>query len=273
MQSSSLAFPKPGPVLKALLITVAVLGIGTALAGQSGAVIFEWLACMPPYVLNGQVWRLVTSGILTSPTSYGHLIFALLGLYFLSTDLERRWGGKRFLAFVAGAVVIGNVLALVVDVIAPRSWGSFHAPGMMFGPDAAIAATAIAWSGMNADKNILLFFVIPVRGQYLMWVTIGFCVLGLIYPGGGAPSGQIAPFGGVLTGLLFGGASSPLRNAYLRTKLWFIRRRLGDKAPPTVASIMRAQASKSKRSGGPPLRVVPGGLDDKKPPKDKRFLN
>ena len=33
----------------------------------------------------------------------------------------------------------------------------------------------------------------------------------------------------------------------------------------------------AKRKGGPPLRVVPGGLEDdlknRKPPKDKRFLN
>lgn len=275
MQSSSLALPRPGPALKGLLIAVAVLGIGLALAGNAGMAVFEWLACNTAFVLHGQVWRLLTSGFLTDPTSYGHLIFSLLGLYFLSTDLEQRWGGKRFLGFMAGSVVLGNVLAIVVDLIAPATWGSFHPRALMFGPDAAIAATAIAWAGINADKQILLFFVVPVRGQYLTWVTIGFCVLGLIYRGG-TPAGQIAPFGGVLAGFVFGGAQSPMRRAYLHAKLWWIRRRLGDKAPPTVDQIMRGTAQPKKRSGGPPLRVVSGGLDEKsekKPPKDKRYLN
>jgi hypothetical protein len=50
-----------------------------------------------------------------------------------------------------------------------------------------------------------------------------------------------------------------------------LRRRLGSAAPPSVESIVRGTAK--KRSGGPPLRVVSGGLDEKKPPKDKRYLN
>ncbi|MFO0673600.1 MAG: rhomboid family intramembrane serine protease [Polyangiaceae bacterium] len=274
MQQTSLAFPRPGPALKGLLIVVAVLGIGLALAGDLGLRVFRALACTPAEALHGQVWRLLTSALLTDPTSYGHLIFSLMGLYFLSTDLEQRWGGRRFLGFLAGASVLGNVLAIAVDAIAPASFRNFHAE-LMFGPEAAIAATAIAWASMNADRQILLFFVVPVRGLYLTWVTIGFCLLGLVYRGG-APAGHIAPFGGVIVGLLFGGGqtTSPLRRMYLQMKLWFIRRRLGDKAPPTVESMMRTPAK--KRTGGPPLRVVSGGLDDKpekKPPKDKRYLN
>jgi membrane associated rhomboid family serine protease len=270
---TSLAFPKPGPALKGLLIVVGVLGIGFALIGLSGFGLFAFtaLTCAPEGVFHFQLWRLVTSGLLTSPDSYGHLIFSLLGLYFLSTDLEQRWGGGRFLAFMAGSVALGNVLAIVVDLIAPGGWGTFHVTHAMFGPEAAIAATAIAWASVNGDKQILLFFVVPVRGVYLTWVTIGFCILGVIYPGA-PPAGHIAPFGGVIAGLLFGGAQSPARRFFLKTKLWWIRRRLGDAAPPTVDQIVRG-ATQKKRGSGPPLRVVSGGLDDKKPPKDKRYLN
>lgn len=268
MQQATLAFPKPGPALKGLLILVAALGIGVALFRSSvGTFIFQTLACDPGLVLKGHVWRLLSSALLTNPDSYGHLIFSLLGLYFLSTDLEQRWGGKRFLGFMASAVVIGNLLAIGVDLIAPRGWGSFHIGHAMYGPEAAIAATAVAWSSINADKQILLFFVVPVRGKYLTWVTLGFCVLGVIYPGA-PPAGQFAPFGGLLTGLLFGASASP-RTAYLRLKLWFLRRRLGGAAPPRVDDIVRGTP---KKRGGPPLRAIPGGLDDKKP-KDKRYLN
>ena len=270
---TSLAFPKPGPALKVILVLIAVLGIGFALTYRSslGGLIFSALTCQTPHVLHFELWRLVTSGLLTHPASQGHLIFSLLGLYFLSTDLEQRWGSMRFLLFMGGAVVFGNLLAIGADLVAPASWVAFH-PEMMLGPDAAIAATAIAWATANADKQILLFFVVPVRGKYLTWVTIGFCVLGLIYPGA-QPSGQIAPFGGVALGMLFGGSSFTLM--LLRTRLWFLRRRAGKTGPMTAEEVVRAASSPSRRrAGGPSLRVVSGGLDDdKKPPKDKRFLN
>ena len=171
--------------------------------------------------------------------------------------------------FLATAVALGNGLAILVDLIAPAALSTFHVRSFMFGPEAAIGATAVAWAQMNADRQILLFFVVPVRGKYLTWVTLGFCVLGVIYPGA-PPAGHIAPFGGLLTGLLFGGATSPARRAWLGLKLFILRRRLGDAAPPSAASIVRGGAGK-RRPGSPPLRVVSGGQD--KPPKDKRYLN
>jgi hypothetical protein len=46
----------------------------------------------------------------------------------------------------------------------------------------------------------------------------------------------------------------------------------------TVESLTGSDRPRApKRKGGPPLRVVQGGLDDdlknRKPPKDKRYLN
>jgi hypothetical protein len=192
-----------------------------------------------------------------------------MGLYYLGAPLERRWGGARLLRLMVLGVVFGNLALWVVDRVAPADLSRFHRGG--FGPAAAITAVAVAWSREFARSTVNLMFVFPVRGKTLFWVTIGFCVLGLIYPDG-TPEGAVAPFGGVLAGLLLGGTPSLARSAWLHARLALIRRRA------TLLESGEVSMPKSrKRSGGPPLRVVPGGLEEalkkRKPPSDKRYLN
>src|ERR1700722_7335114 len=117
----AMAFPRPGKVLRGVLWTVALLGVFWAIAYNwipGGHAAFEYFVFIPTAVLHGQIWRLFTAGILSPPSGPGavtHLLFTLIGLFFLSPDLERRWGGQRFLTFLMSSLVFGWVLALVVD--------------------------------------------------------------------------------------------------------------------------------------------------------------
>jgi membrane associated rhomboid family serine protease len=110
-----------GPGLKAVLGIIAVVGLLEALlvnwVGFKEA--WEFLVCIPSMVLRGQVWRLVTSGVLTDFSHPMDLVFTLVGLYFLSPDLETRWGTGRFLWFLVLSIVAGNVLAIGIDRVAP----------------------------------------------------------------------------------------------------------------------------------------------------------
>src|ERR1019366_2920506 len=93
----SFAFPRPGPALKAVLVTLAVLGLlGAAVMAwiPGGATAIAALVCTSHGVLPGQVWRLGTSGVVMLPGegAISHLMMTLIGRYFLSPDLDRRWG-------------------------------------------------------------------------------------------------------------------------------------------------------------------------------------
>jgi len=271
----SVAFPRPGRALWIVLIAMGALGIVTALMttwahGAEG--VFGWLVYEPHHPFS-QPWRLLTSGLLTNPASWGHLMFSLLGLYFLGAPLEKRWGAGRFLRFLALSVVVGNLTTMLID----RGMGEagperFH-PAYVFGPAAAITAIAIAWAREYSDSTVQLFMVLPVRGRVLFWITIGFCVLDLVYPAG-MPEGVVAPFGGLVVGLLFGGSPSLARTAWLHVRLAFLRRKSTN---VRVEDVLSRKPSRRPRSGAPPLRVVPGGLDEvlkkRTPPKDKRYLN
>ena len=275
----TMAFPRPGRALKGVLLTITIFGIlESFLVNYTpiGARIFAELACSTSAVLHGRVYTLLTAGLLTRPDTIGHLIFTVIGLYFLSPDLEKRWGSWRFLRFLAISVLFGFILSVLLDKLAPPEAPRVFHPDLMYGAGAAITATAVAWSTLNARMQVRLFFFLPVSGKQLFWFTIGFCVLGLIYPGS-VPEGVAAPFGGVVTGLLLGGTPSVMRTIYLRLKLGVLRQRAGGRAQMIPKETEGLLTVRRRGGASPPLRVVQGGLGDdlrkRRPPKDKRFLN
>jgi membrane associated rhomboid family serine protease len=270
----SLAFPRPGRALWGVLVAMAVLGLVTAFLSTWAGVdaVFEGLGCRLDVAFR-QPWRLVTSGLLTDRDHWSHLLFSLLGLYFLGASLEKRWGGARLLRFLALSVVAGNLTTIAVSALVGEGGQARFHPPFVFGPTAAITAIAVAWSREYADSTVNLFLVVPVRGRVLFWVTVGFCVLDLIYPAG-LPEGVVAPFGGVIAGLLLGGSPSLVRRGWLTLKLAVLRRQA---TSVSVDDVLSSRPRRKPRPGAPPLRVVPGGLEDalkkRTPPKDKRYLN
>jgi membrane associated rhomboid family serine protease len=262
----------PGRALRAVLWTVGGLAVFWALIVNflpGGHVAFDLLTFSPHMILRGQLWRFVTPGFLSptgGPGSVSHILFTLVGLYFLSPTLESRWGAARFVRFLLASVTVGYVLAFLVHLL-PLNIAVLHT-AEAYGCGAAITAVAVAWARENADGVVRLFFVVPIKGSMLLWFTIGWCVLNVIFfdP---STEGLIAPFGGVIAGLGFGGTTSPLRTTYLRWKLAWLRRKTGGLS---AAAMLETPL----RRPGPSLRVIKGSLDDdppRKDPRDKRYLN
>ncbi len=273
----SAAFPRPGRALKAVLVVLGVVAIVSAVVvnwvpgGTTGFEVFRFFAFDPHR--PERLWTWLTAGFLTSPRGFNHALWSLIGLYFLTTDLEKRWGGARLLRFLGASVMAGNLTVLVVSFVPLRN-EIFH-PALAFGPMAAITATAMAWAKENATRQIRLFFFLPISGRTLYWLTIAFAVLAMVFMQD-APEGAAAPFGGILAGLLLGGSPSPVRSAWLRVKLLLLRRKGHSISVDSITHPSRV-SKRAPTKSSPPLRIVQGGLEDdlkgRKPPKDKRYLN
>jgi membrane associated rhomboid family serine protease len=271
-----------GPGLKSVLALIAGVGLLEAVLVSWVGMKEAWvlLACVPEKVLHGQLWRLLTAGVLTDISHPMGLLFTLVGLYFLSPDLEKRWGTGRFLLFLALSTILGNALAIAVDLLAPQSLALLHPP-LLYGASAALVGTAVAWGVYNRGQQVLLFMIMPVSGQTLIWITVGGCFLYLLY------LGDVTSFGGLVTGLTMVGEPSVMRRAYLRLKLAMLRSRQGGGGGPfTADDIVRSKGpilrkGRAEKGDRPPLRVVQGGQggppDERgkasDPPKDKRYLN
>jgi membrane associated rhomboid family serine protease len=255
-------FPKPRGAVKVMLFVIGGLSLLNAILVNWMGVntLLEWTIA-DQHTFPIQVYRLVTSLLITSPAQYAHALFSLMLLYFFGPAVETQTGTRKFLALFFGGGILGTLLGFAANATGiPRLTSPFF-----FGPTAALETLVVAWSMQNANAVVQMFFVLPMRGAWMKWISLGFCVLGLLYKDA-PPEGALAGFGGFFVGVLFGGNTSVVRSFLLRRKLGKLER----------------ERAHVRGKGGPPLRVVYGGLADeldlgkgkgKPPPKDKRTLN
>jgi membrane associated rhomboid family serine protease len=252
----SMRFPRPGRALIIMMVAVACIWVMFALglnwAGASGGVLAPFVGDASK-VLHGQIWRLVTAALIHHPNDPWHMLVTVMGLYFLGTSLEERWGARRMLLFLFGSAAFAFALQVAVGALVPR----VNQPAF-FGGLGMIEAVAVAWALAHRNATVRLFFVLPVSGTMLLVFIFVMSVLNVLAVRA-PPEGLITPFGGMLAGWLFGDFS-PLRRFYLRIRFKQLQ----------AQSAALRRVSTTPRRSGPSLRVIPGGQKD---PKDKRWLN
>jgi membrane associated rhomboid family serine protease len=143
-----------------------VMTAGGALLQRNGVALYTYRLLGPDWVLRGEVWRLFT-WIFLEPDPLG-LVFGCLLLYFIGPDLLHRWGRRRFflLYFGAGAIV-GLLTCLVARFLVTEV---YRAPFTGLWP--MQEAMIIAWAVLMPDRQIRVFFVLPLAGRHLISFTI-----------------------------------------------------------------------------------------------------
>jgi membrane associated rhomboid family serine protease len=127
-------------------------------------------AFVPDLVLRGEIWRLVTWPFFEQQPI--NLLFAGLTLYWFGRDLTYAWGPRRFLVtFFAITAVAAAVTTLASLVYAPLRGVPY------LGTWATLSALIVAWASLFPERQILLFFALPVSGRTLLWITVGGTVL------------------------------------------------------------------------------------------------
>jgi membrane associated rhomboid family serine protease len=166
----------PAAVIGILALTL--LGTIVGVVGlRNGLPLLAHVGLVPAAVWHGQVWRLLT-WVFFAPTAgpLSLLIWAMMLLTF-GRDLCDAWGWRRFtatylgLAAVAGAVTC--VLALAWQDLAAGWWDCWP----------VMDALIVAWGLMYATRQILFNFVLPVSGQALAWLTVGFTLFFAVWSG------------------------------------------------------------------------------------------
>ena len=120
--------------------------------------IFEkWFSVFPnslPAVF--QLWRLITYQFLHFDIF--HILFNMLGLYFLGPTLERNWGSKKFLIFYLGCGVAGGLFYTLLVIL------KFLGAGPMVGASGAILGMLAACAILFPQFVVfILFFPVPIR--------------------------------------------------------------------------------------------------------------
>ena len=254
--------PKPKKGLLGLLVAITAIWVffaaGITWGGADGR-IFELLAGTSDVFREPwRVYTVFTNVFLhrpTGPGSVSHLLTTLMLIYFLGASLEERWGTKRFLMFTIGSAWFASALQLCLGTLIGHLKPSLAQP-FYFGGLGMGEAIAVAWAMSFKDRQVRLFFVLPVSGFGLIVFTFAMNILYLI-ANDTRYEGLVTPFGGMLAGYLFSDAS-PLRRWYLQARFNQLQKQ--------SASLRKLRTESAAR-----LRVIDGGASQKRP--DKSMLN
>jgi hypothetical protein len=166
---------------------VALLSLYTQNNPNAGD-ISQKLYMIPPLVMQGEVWRLVTFLFIPPETSPIFLLFVLYFYYMIGNTLEHEWGSFKFNIYY----LIG-----VLGTIAAAFLGTGIATSMFLN-----FSLIFAFAYLFPNYQILIFFIIPVKMKYLAWAYLAL----LVYMFRGFPvEGLITIVGSALNFLLFFG--------------------------------------------------------------------
>lgn len=137
------------------------------------------------------LWQFATYMFLHG--SFWHLFFNMFALWMFGSEIETLWGRRAFLTyyFVTG---LGGGLTYTLT-----SWGS---PAPLVGASGAIFGLLLAYGLLFPDREILLYFLIPIKARYFV-LLFGLLELLAAWLGSGGNIGHFAHLGGMLFGYIW----------------------------------------------------------------------
>lgn len=242
-------FPTLTPTVKKLLIFLGAMFVLVAVVDNVfGIGVYQLLSLdvgFPTGTWVGLLWQPLTYWTVEPPVPGALLNVAitLLVIYLFLSPFEERFGPKRTLQLSAVGVLAGAASAIVLALALAQLGVS---PSRFPAPSGAGVVSAVAFGAfplLFADRKIFFFpLMIPLSPWAAIGIGLGITALMSVL--------NRDPFIFVMDAAAIGGGYAFGR--------WMMRPR--QDAP---------SKAKKRRSGGPDLRVVDGGVDDDKP----RWLN
>jgi membrane associated rhomboid family serine protease len=127
-------------------------------------------------VFGGYLWQLVTYPFVATPSSGFWFLLELLILFWFGKPVMLRLGRRRFWQVLLIAAVGASVAAVVVEWIAITVAPSYsHLPFVsMLGQRIVMVILIAAFATLHGEATILLFFVLPMRARWFLFIEILF---------------------------------------------------------------------------------------------------
>lgn len=207
------------PAIKNIILANVVIALMFFINGSLANSIIDIFGLKAYDVVFGlRIWQPVTYMFLHDPSSIWHIVFNMVFLWMFGAELEREWGTREFLKYYfitgIGAGIINVLLTL------------FLTPGLnipTIGASGAVYGIMLAYALRYPDREILIYFLFPVKIKYFMGflVLVSFFSTFSPYSSGVA---HAAHLGGILVGYaylkywhLFYKAKSAFKDIYKKT--------------------------------------------------------
>jgi len=210
-----IGFPQLTPVVKWLLIINVIFYFAQSLGG--GLLLNAWFSVYPvdlPAIL--QVWRLVTYQFLHGNVL--HILFNMLGLYFLGPILERHWGSSKFLFFYLYCGVVGALFYTLLVVV------GFLPANYMIGASGAILGVLGACAILFPQIVVfILIFPFPIRVAVVAFTAVYLVMLLARQANAGGDAAHLA---GMAAGAVYVFSQSWRAGVRLRTQSFLWKRKI-----------------------------------------------
>ena len=154
----------------------------------------SWLALTTYGLKHGWVWQLFTFQMLHA--NLMHLVFNLIGFWWLGHFVENVLGKKRFLIALFGCGAIGGMLQGALMLSFPMTYG-FGVVGASAGVSGLLAIFAL----LEKDSVIRFNLILPVRAIVLLWIFGGISLFFTLVPSREMGVAHAAHLGGLLAGI------------------------------------------------------------------------
>jgi len=203
------------PGIKILLIvnvSVYALQMLGMYAVDRGNEIVQIFGLTPADAVGGLwVWQFVTYLFLHSTYAPSHLLLNMLMLWMFGTDLERAWGTRPFLKYY----FVCGIGAAIVTCFTFYYSTTIGASGAVFG-------VMLAYALVYPNRQILLWFIFPMRSIVFVMICVGIELLALRGMQDGVA--HFAHLGGMLFGYLYLKRAWQVRR-FVEEIRWRFRRR------------------------------------------------
>ena len=190
--------PRLTPVVKWLLIANVTVFLANSVLTAPNARGYTWLelwfSVYPTSLLRSlELWRLITYQFIHWDLM--HIVFNMIGLYFLGPVLEAHWGGRKFLLFYLGCGVAGGLFYLLLVAM------NFLSVGPMAGASGAILGMLAACAILFPQFVVFfLFFPVPIR---LAAIILIFIASATVLSKGINAGGEAAHLAGMAAGAIY----------------------------------------------------------------------
>jgi membrane associated rhomboid family serine protease len=194
------------------------------------------------FVPGFQVWRFISFQFLHY--NWIHLLFNMLGLWFVGGMVEQHLGFKRYAAFYLTCGIFGALFYLLLNFLGflvtnVAHLGPVHIPGLLFndvytpliGASAGVFGVLIAAARLEPMATVWVYFLIPVRLRTAVVVLVLITLFNL-FSGAHNAGGEAAHVGGIIAGFYF------IRRLYLLRDFFDVlgNSRLPEKTPAGPAA-------------------------------------
>ena len=160
-----------------------------------------------------------------------HIFFNLLGLWMFAGELEMVWGRKRFLRYyILSGIGAGFFIALMNYV----AYSKYSSSAVTIGASGAIYAVLLAYAILWPDREVLLYFLFPIKIKYLVFAFGLLEFFGTLSStaGAGGNISHIGHLGGIISGFIL---------------IKFLRKSPNSSSPSFFSSLMKKKRLEKKK--------------------------